>query len=67
MSTPSPSAFEFEESLFHNRSLGTSSWESDVSVGDIFKDLSVNMVSTNHPKEEDEEMIQLDTDPWTNT
>ena len=33
-------------------------------IGNIFKDLSVNMVSTSHPKDGDEEMIQSDTDPW---
>jgi len=37
VSTPIPSAFESEGSLYHNHSLGTSSWESDVSVGNIFK------------------------------
>ena len=40
-----------------------SSWESDVSVGNIFRELSVNMVSTNHLEDGDEEMIQSDTDP----
>ena len=40
------------------------SWESDVSVGDIFKDLSVKMISTSHLEEGDEEMIQSVTDPW---
>jgi len=63
ISTPIPSTSESEESLYHDHSSGTSSWESDVSVGGIFKELSVNMVSTSHPKE-DEEMIQSDTDPW---
>jgi len=33
-------------------------------IGTIFRNLSVNMVSTSHLKEEDEEMIQSDTDPW---
>ena len=37
---------------------------SDVNVGNIFKELSVNMVSISHPKDEDEEMIQSDIDPW---
>ena len=55
------SAFESEESLFHNHSSSTSSWESDVSDGNIFKELSVNMVSTSHPEDGDEEMIQSDT------
>jgi len=40
-------------------------WESDVSLGAIFKNLLVNMTSTSHPEDEDEdeEMIQSDTDP----
>jgi len=50
--------FESEESLYHNHSSGTSSWESDVSVSDIFIDLSVNMVSTSHLVDENEEKIQ---------
>jgi len=57
VSTPIPSASESEESLYHNHSSGTSSWESDVSVENIFKELSINMVSTSHRKDEDEEMI----------
>jgi len=64
VSTPILSASESEESLYHNHSSSTSSWESDVSVGDIFKDLSVNMVSTSHQKNEDEEIIQSYKDPW---
>ena len=64
VSTLIPSAFKFEESLYHSYSSGTSSWESDVSVGNIFKDLPVNMVSTSHPKDGKEEIIQSDTDPW---
>ena len=66
MSTPIPSGFESEESLYHDHSSDMSSWESDISVGTIFKDLSVNMVSTSHMKDEDrdEKMIQPDTDPW---
>jgi len=64
MSTPIPSASESEESLNHNHSSGTSSWESDVSFGNIFKDLSVNMTSTSHPEDGDEEMILSDADPW---
>ena len=62
MSTLVSSNFEFEGSLYHDNSLGTSSWESDVSVGAIYGNLSINMVSTSHMKDEDEEMIQSDTD-----
>jgi len=54
ISTPIPLIFESEESLYHDHSSGTSSWESDVSVGGIFKEFSVNMVSTSHQEEEDE-------------
>jgi len=57
------SASESEELLYHNYSSGTSSWESDISVGNIFEKLSVNMVSTSHLKDGDEEMVQSDTDP----
>jgi len=64
VSTPILSASESEKSLYHNHLSGTSSWESDVSVSSIFKELSVNMVSTNHPEDGDEEMIQSDIDPW---
>ena len=62
MSTPILSASESEESLYNNHSSGTSSWELDVSVGNIFKELSINMVSTSHPEDGGEEMIQSDTD-----
>ena len=35
-----------------------------LSVGNIFRVLSVNMVSTSHLEDKDEEVIQSDTDPW---
>jgi len=41
----------------------TSSWELGASVGSIFKEISINMVSTSHPEDGDEKMIQSDTDP----
>jgi len=62
VSTLTPSASESEGLLYHNHSSGMSSWESDVSVGNIFKDPSVNMVSASHPEDGDEQMIQSDTD-----
>ena len=46
-----------------------SSWDSDVSVGDIFEGLSVNMVSTSHLEDDREdtfkyeELIRSDSDP----
>ena len=63
VSTPIPSASESEESLYHNHSSSTSSWESDVSVGNIIKDPFVNMVSTSYSEDGDGEMIQSDIDP----
>ena len=52
------------KSLYHNHSSGASSWESDISVGNLFEELSVNMVSTSHLEDGDEETIQSDTNPW---
>ena len=59
---------ESEKEVYHDSSSATSSWDSDVSIGDIFRSLSVNMVSTSHLKEnggntfESEELIQSDSD-----
>jgi len=45
-------------------------WDLDVSVGNIFKSLSVNMVATSHMEEDKEDtfeskgLIQSDSDPW---
>ena len=63
MSTPISLASESEESLYQDHLSGTSSWESDVSIDNIFKELSINMVSTSHSEDGDEVMIQSDTDP----
>jgi len=66
--TPVSSDSEPEKWVRYDHSLGTSSLESDVSVGTLFKNLSVNMVSTSHmedkDKDEAEEMIQSDADFW---
>ena len=63
MTTPSPSDFKSKESLYHDYSSSTSPWESDVSLGIIFENISVNMVLTGYLEDKDEEMIQSDTDP----
>jgi len=55
MSTSIPSGSESEKLLYHDHSSDTSSWESDVSVDNIFEGLSVNMVSTSPLKDEDED------------
>jgi len=44
MSTPIPSGPKSEESLYHDHSSGTSSWESGISVGAIFEEFLVNMI-----------------------
>jgi len=64
VSTPISSPSESEESLYHDYSSDTSSYESDVSIGNLFGELSVNMISTNHLEDRDEETIQSDIDPW---
>ena len=68
VSTPVSLDPEFEE-VYHDSTSATSSWDSDISVDDIFKSLSVNMVSTNHLTDvredtfKSEELIQSDSDP----
>jgi len=62
VSTPILSDFEYEESLYHDHLSSMSSWKIDVSTSTIFRNFSVNMVSTSHLEEKDEEMIQSDTD-----
>lgn len=63
ISNPVTLEFDFDESIYHNLSSSTSSWESDVSNGAIFKGLSVNMVSTRHP-DEDNILFHSEDDPW---
>ena len=66
VSTPISFEPESGDYAYHDHSSGTSSWDSDVSIGHIFKTLSVNMTSTNHLEDESEdvELIQSNTDPW---
>ena len=59
VSTPIPSASESEGSLYHQ----AHHHGSQMSVS-ATSSLSVNMISTSHLKDGDEEMIQSDTDPW---
>ena len=46
ITTPVSSDSESKEEVYHDSSSVISSWDSDVSIGDIFESLSVNMVST---------------------
>ena len=66
VSTLTSSDQESEDCAYHDHSSRTSSWESDVSVGNIFKTLSVNMTSASclEDGDEDEELIQPDTNLW---
>ena len=50
---------ESEKLVYHDSSSATSSWDSDVSVGDIFKSHSVNMVSTSHLEDDGEGTLNL--------
>ena len=58
-----------EKEVYHDSLSATSSWDSDVSIGNIFRSLSVNMTSTSHVEDDredtfkSEELIQSDTDP----
>ena len=52
-------------SPIQSQSSSSSGWEYDVSVGAVFKNLSVNMTSASHIEEEDESQLEpLDCDPW---
>jgi len=42
----------------HDSSSATSLWDSDVSIGDIFGSLSVNMVSTSHVGVDEEDTFE---------
>jgi len=60
----------YEEEVYHDSSSATSPWDSDVSVGVIFENLSVNIVSASHLEADGEdsfkskELIQSNSDPW---
>ena len=70
VSTPVSSDPDSEKEAYHDSSSATSSWDSDISVGNIFRSLSVNMVSTSHLEDDgentfkSEELIQSDSDLW---
>ena len=59
-----------KKEVYYDSSSATPSWDSDVSVSDIFESLSVNMISTSHLEDDEEdtfkseELVQLDSNPW---
>ena len=67
VSMPVSSDLESKKEVYHDSSSVTLSWDSDISVDNIFKTLSVNMVLTSHLEEgredtfESKELIQSDT------
>lgn len=66
VSDPLASASKLDNPIFHDHLSNTSSWDSDNSVGEIFKQFFVNMTSANHPKKDDEEMelLQSKDNQW---
>jgi len=60
VTTPVSSDFESEKEVYHDSSSATSSRDLDISVGDIFKNLSVNKVSTSHLENDGEGTFKPD-------
>jgi len=59
VSTPISSDPESEEEVYHDSSSATSSWDSDISIDNIFGSLLVNMVSANHLEDDEEDTLNL--------
>jgi len=49
-----------EEEVYHDGSSATSSWDSNISIGDIFKNLLVNMVSISHLEDDGEDSFKFE-------
>jgi len=60
--TPTPFQSEDNESIL-SHSASSFEWESDVSAGMLFKNLSVNMTSINQ-LEHEEAIETFDAEPW---
>jgi len=61
---PPPTSFQFKDNKpIPSRSASSSEWESDVSVGMLFKNLSVNMISVSQ-LEPGEAIEIFDIEPW---
>lgn len=63
---PLTSASNSDDAIFHIHSSSTSSWDIVNSVREMFRGLSINMVFTSHPKEDDGEieLLKSEVDPW---
>ena len=53
-----PVSSKFKEKVYHDSSSAMLSWNSDISVSDIFKYLLVNMVSTSHLENDEEDTFR---------
>lgn len=63
VSDPLISASRSDESIYHNHSSNTLSWDSN-NVGEIFRGLLINMVSVSHLEDdEDDGLLQSDQTP----
>lgn len=59
------SALVSDDSIHHNHSISTPSWDSNYSIGDHFKGLTVNMASVSHLEDDKYEgILQSEEDPW---
>ena len=58
ISMPVSSDLDSEKEVYHDNSSETSSWDSDVSIDDIFRSLSVNKASISHFKEDREDTFE---------
>jgi len=61
--TPSPQSELETDGSLPSQSSDSSSWDSTISVGIVFKMLFANMTSINQA-EKDENVEPFDTDPW---
>jgi len=61
--TPSPQSEPESDGSLPSQSSDLSSWDSDCSVGVVFKNLFANMTSISQT-EQDENIEPFDTDPW---
>lgn len=62
VSNPTTSESNSKELVYHDPLSSTSSWSSDASVGVFFRALSVNTVSTSHPKEDENDGLPQSKD-----
>jgi len=60
VTTPVSSDPWSDKEVYHDSLSATSSWDSNVSIGNIFGSLSVNMVSANHLEDDGDDTFELE-------